>query len=201
MKDFVSKQFEGLSEVSDELDSARWSARFDALRSAVLGVASQRDPLMEWASEWLPTLLALQSLGATLGKLLWSLTDVLNGSQNGSQTQNVFADDILVQISEDFQDVFETFPDASHWFLRVDEFDRLIRAVVDDPAAYATVVEVGQALGKLGDDVMGRCVDVLLSPNHSDMNLVGMKSRLQNLEDVLQRALDRLDLHRRIFEG
>ena len=196
MEDFFSKQLEGLSEVSEELDANRWKIRFDGLSAAVMSEASGRDNLLEWGGAWIPALFALQQFGATLGRLVWSLRDAVTGSGD----HEVFTSQVVAQIKEDFDGIVETFPDSGHWLVGIDELDNLIRAIVEDPAARATVMEVGAALGQLGDDILGRVVHVILDGEDHNLDVGQLTFWIENLEGVLQSAIDALDLHRRLFE-
>ncbi len=193
---FTKSGLDGLSEVSEELDANRWKIRFEAIVAAVSAVAARREGLAEWVMVWLPAGMALQKLGMTLGRLLFSLSNAIKGSAE----PDVFRDQVLQNLREDFEDIVEVFPDASQWLLGVDELDRLIRAVVEDPSARATITEVGTALTQLLDDVIGRMLEVILSDGESrSVDVTGMTHWIENLEVIIQAALDRLNLDGRLF--
>lgn len=198
MEEFISKaKLEELSEVSEEFDAGRWKARFDALVSAVSAVASSREAFVDWLMVWLPAVMALQKLGMTLGRLVLALRAALVSSAD----PDVFRDDVVAALREDFDDLVDAFPDAGHWLLGVDELDRMIRAVLDDPTAREKVAEVGGAVTTMVDDVLARMVEVLLTPEKAKSVDVAAVSRwVENLEAVLQAALDRLNLGQRLFE-
>lgn len=197
MDDIFSKSgLDSLSEVSEELDANRWKIRFEAIVAAVSAVAARREGLTEWMIIWLPAGMALQKLGMTLGSLLFSLSNAIKGSTE----PDVFRDEVLKNIRDDFEDIVEVFPDASQWLLGVDELDRLIRAVVEDPSARATMTEVGTALTQLLDDVIGRMLEVILRDGESrSVDVTGMTHWIENLEAIIQAALDRLNPDGRLF--
>ena len=197
MDEFFTKSgLDSLSEVSEELDSNRWKIRFESLVAAVSAVAAQRESLTDWLMTWLPAGMAVQKLGMTLGRLLLSLSSAIKGSAE----PDVFRDEVLKTLREDFEDVVEAFPDASQWLLGVDELDRLIRAVIEDPSARATVTEVGTALTQLLDDVIARMLEVILRDGESrSVDVLGMTHWIENLEAIIQSALDRLNADGRLF--
>jgi len=193
---FTKSGLEGLSEVSEELDSNRWKIRFEAIVAALSAVAARRESLTEWLTVWLPAGMALQKLGMTLGSLLFSLSTAIKGASE----PDVFKHEVLSTLREDFEDVVETFPDASQWLLGVDELDHLIRAIIEDPSARATMTEVGSAVTKLLDDVIGRMLEVILHDGEShSVDVAGMTHWIENLEAIIQSALDRVNADGRLF--
>lgn len=193
---FTKSGLDSLSEVSEEFDTSRWKTRFESLVAAVTGAAARREGLTEWLMVWLPAGMALQKLSVTLGSLLYSLSGALKGAEN----PDVLKNDVLSALREDFEDLVEAFPDASQWLLDVDELDRLIRAVVEDPTARATMNEAGTALTQLLDDVIGRMLDVILHTGESrEVDVLGMTHWLENLEAIIQAALDRVNADGRLF--
>lgn len=179
---------EGISEYSAAMDETLdWKTRFAAAWDDLSTLAQNREGVTEFLLSWLPVMLAARSLGATI----WRLGNGLRVAVMDGEEYNL-PDEFFEELKNDFNEVGSAFPDAATILFGVDRLDELIDDILSDENVRNRFSAFGSELLKLGDGLVSRAIDIILSADEKDVSASEFSEYLQNLEKVLQKVIDRV---------
>jgi len=178
---------EGLSEYSGSLDETLdWKTRFATAWEDLSKLAQGREGVTEFLLSWLPVVLAARSLGSTI----WRLGNGLRLAVMDGDEFNL-PDEFLEELKKDFNEVGDAFPDAATILFGVDRLDDLINDILSDDNVRNRFSAFGTELLKLGDGLVSRAIDIVLSAEEKDVSASEFSQYLENLEKALQKVIDR----------
>ncbi len=159
----------------------------ELLRSMV----GEREGVAAWIASWMPLVSALKGLALTAAKVLWQARKLATDGD-----VRLVDDDALAELRDRFDELVETFPDATAFFFGLDNVDTLVGDVLDDGEARGTVMRFARAVEQRMNEVIGRLVEWGLEDGAHEINLERLEAFVRGLEGLLQDVLDRWVLPR-----
>lgn len=186
-------------DTGDESEDSDVASAFSRMLGALRERAEAGPAAVRWLSSWQPLVAALQSLGMTVGKLIWRARQAHTSDQSTGDDSPLIDDEARDEIDARFRALREAFPDASEIFFGVDEIDRLIGETLENPTAREAVMSFARLVEARISAVIAQLVEWGLADDGPDLSLERLEGFVRGLEALLQEVLDRWVLPR-LFE-
>ncbi len=183
-------------DAGDEPEDSDVASAFSRMLAALRERAEAGPAAVRWLAAWQPLVAALQSLGVTVGKLIWRARQAQMSDQPNGDDSPLIDDEAREEIDARLRALREAFPDASEIFFGVDEIDRLIGETLENAQAREAVVSFARLIEARVSAVIAQLVEWGLAGDGPDLSLERLEGFVRGLEALLQEVLDRWVLPR-----
>lgn len=167
--------------------SAGLTRLFDVIWSKI----RERGEAVRWFEQWVPLLDQLQSFGMTLASVMMGIK-----ARAESRETPYLDDEELEQLRLQITEIFEASPDAAELIFGLDNVDDAIGDIFADEQSRAAVGDIVGGLERRMDGVIQRLIDWGLGREEPQMTPEQLQAVLEQVERVLQEAIDRWVLPR-----
>lgn len=161
-------------------------AGLSQLLEVIWGKVQEREEVARWFSQWVPLLASLQELGMTLASVAMAVR-----ARVDEREEPYLDDEELEHLKMRLVEILEASPDAAELIFGLENVDEAIEDILEDEESRSAVATILGGLERQFDGVIQRLVAWATGAETPDITPDQVRAFLDQVQDVLQEAVDR----------